>query len=185
MNRGFYLKLLILGGVDNAGKSTTIRYSTKYLGISPSVVGKFLTQRNPPKRISINTTPVYIYCASPQEIAGNDVLKCREVFKKRIEGREPNALVIMPFNLESKYQQGIESCLNEIDSRNLKNFTSFVFLDADLSETRDSNDEARNKVQELKKRGYLILGEITRTLSTTEDEQGKNFSVYIKQQLTT
>ena len=185
MNGGFDLKLLVLGGVDNAGKSTTIRYSTKYLGISPNLVGKFLTQGNPPKRVSINTTPVYIYCASPQELARNDAPKCREVFKKRIEGREPNALIIMPFNLESKYQQGIEFCLNEIDERNLKNSTSFVFLDADLNETRGTNNEARNKVQELRKRGYLIVGEITRTINTTKDEQGKNFSVYINQQLTT
>ena len=179
------MKLLVLGGVDNAGKSTTIRYSTKYLGISPNLAEKFLTQRNPPKRISINTTPVYIYCASPQEIAGNNALKCREVFKKRIEGREPTALIIMPFNLESKYQQGIESCLNEIDGRNLKNSTSFVFLDADLNETRGANNEARSKVQELRQRAYLIIGEITRIINTTKDEQGKNLGVYINQQLTT
>lgn len=185
MNEGNSLKLLILGGVDNAGKSKTIRYSTKYLGISANLVRKFLTQRNPPKRVLINTTPVYIYCTSPQEIAGNDARKCREVFKKRIEGREPNALIIIPFNLEGKYHQGIESCLNEIDSRNLKNSTSFVFLDADLNDTRAANNEARNKVQDLRQRGYLILGEIKRTIDTTKDEQGKLFSVYINRQLTT
>jgi len=56
MNEGVSLKLLILGGVDNAGKSTTIRYSTKYLGISLGFVEKFLSQRNPSKRILINST---------------------------------------------------------------------------------------------------------------------------------
>jgi len=185
MNEGFSLKLLVLGGVDDAGKSTTIRYSTKYLGISANLVRKFLTQRNPPKRVLINTTPVYIYCTSPQEIAGNDAQKCREVFKKRIEGRESNALIIIPFNLEGKYRQGIESCLNEIDERDLKNSTSFVFLDADMDETRTANNEARNKVQDLRQRGYLIIGEIKRTINTTKDEQGKNFGVYTKQQIAT
>jgi hypothetical protein len=184
MNEGVSLKLLILGGVDNAGKSTTIRYSTKYLGISLGFVEKFLSQRNPSKRILINSTPVYVYCASPQEIAGKDAAKCRKIFRKRIEGREPNALIIMPFNLESKYQQGIEFCLNQIDNQNLKNFTSFVFLDADLNETRGANNEARNKIQELSQRSYLVVGEIKRTISASKDEQGKNFSVYINKQLT-
>jgi len=90
----------------------------------------------------------------------------------------------MPFNLESKYQQGIEFCLNQIDNQNLKNFTSFVFLDADLNETRGANNEARNKIQELSQRSYLVVGEIKRTINASKDEQGKNFSVYINKQLT-
>jgi len=178
------LKLLVLGGVDDAGKSTTIRFSTKYLGISPNLVAKFLTQGNPPKRLLVNTTPVYIYCSSPQEIAGNDAVKCREVFRKRIQGKEPNSLIIMPFNLESKYQQGIELCLSEINERDLKNSTFSVFLDADLNKTRSANNEARAKVQELRKRNYLIVGKITRTIETTKDKQGKSFSLYINHQLT-
>ncbi|RJS91364.1 hypothetical protein CW705_04020 [Candidatus Bathyarchaeota archaeon] len=181
------MKLLILGGVDNAGKSTTIRYSTKFLGLDHDTVEKFLRQRNPPKRILMGsargTTPVYIYCASPQELANNAV-ECREKFKKRIDGRELSALVIMPFNLESKYQQGIEFCLNEIENRNLKNSTSFVFLNTDLSNTNNANNEARSKIQELRQRGYLIIGEITRNINTTKDEQGRNFSVFVNQQLT-
>ena len=132
MNWELGMKLLILGGVDDAGKSTTIRYSTKYLGIEPDIVQKFLTQRNPPKRILINSTPMYIYCTSPQEIAGNDPVECRKVFKRRIERREQNALIIIPFNLESKYQQAIESCLNEIDTRNLRDSNFLRFLGCGL-----------------------------------------------------
>ena len=66
------MRLLILGGVDDAGKSATIRHSTKYLGINEDIVRKFLFSGNPPKRVVINEIPVYIYCASPQELAGND-----------------------------------------------------------------------------------------------------------------
>ena len=85
----------------------------------------------------------------------------------------------MPFNLESKYQQGIEFCLNEIDERNLKNSTSFVFLDADLNDVRDANNEARDKVQELRQRSYRFIGEILRTTHTSKNKQGKEFSIYI------
>lgn len=180
---GVHLKLLILGGVDNAGKSTTVRYSTKYLGISGNLVNKFLKPSIPPRPITIDSTPVYIYCTSPQEVGGNDPQKCREVFKKRIEGKEHNALIVIPFNLESKYEQGTEACLSELDIKNLKKTTSFVFLNADLTGFTNENSQARSKIEELKKRGYLVVGEITRTAKTTMDEQGKKFSVYIKDQL--
>lgn len=181
--RGFDLRLLVLCGVDDAGKSATIRHSTQYLGIDPKIVQEFLNQRNPRKHVIIDTTPVYIFCTSPQETAGNDASECRKVFKRRIEGKEPDALIIMPFNVEHKYEQGIEACLNEIDVQNLKDSTSFVFLDADLDATRTANNEARDKVQELRQRGYSVIGVIMRTRTTTKDEQGQQFSIYIRQQL--
>jgi len=183
MNKGSNLKLLVLGGVDNAGKSTTVRYSTKYLGLTDDLVNKFLKQRNPPRPVMIDSRPVYIYCTSPQEVEGNNAQKCRQVFKKRIEGKEQNALIVIPFNLESKYEQGTEACLDELDGKGLKKAASFVFLNADFGGFISENDQARAKIDELKRRGYLIVGEIARTVNTAKDEQGKNFSVFVKDQL--
>lgn len=174
------MKLLILSGVNDAGKSTTIRHATKYLAIKPDLSKEFVKEpyKNMRKRFMVGKTPVYIYCSSPQEVAKNKD-DCRGKFKRRIQGREQDSVVIMPFNLESKYEERIEACLQELDRKGSKIAASFVFLNA---EGKRNNDQAKIKIAELKHRGYLIVSQINR-LDGHKDEQGKNFAVHIKGQL--
>ena len=176
-----FLKLLILAGVDNAGKSITIRHATKYLAINPDVSMEFVKEpyKNMRKRFMINDTPVYIYCSSPQEMAQGNKERCRTFFEKRIRGREPKSLVIMPFNLESKYEESIEVCLQEINIKDLKANNYFVFLNA---EHVKNNDQAKSKLAELEQRDYSVIGKIQR-LENRKDEQGKMFADYVKEQI--
>lgn len=39
------MEILVIGGVDNAGKSTAIRHLMKYLSLSEELAYKFLTQK--------------------------------------------------------------------------------------------------------------------------------------------
>ena len=178
------MKVIVLSGVDEAGKSKTIRFSTRYLGLPRTTVIKFLNQRNPPKRHMVNGTPVYIYCASPQELSGGDVQESVQILKKRIRGKEVNALIITPFNLERKYEDSIEACLEVLQRSGLKDKTYFVFLDADVPNIRSANYEARAKIDELDSRGVTVIGRILRIPSTTMDEQGRRFYDYVRKYLT-
>lgn len=178
------MKVIVLGGVDEAGKSKTIRFSTKYLGLSRTSVTKFLNQRNHPKRHIVNGTPVYIYCASPQELSGGDVQESVQILKKRISGKEANALIITPFNLERKYEDSIEACLEVLQRSDLKDKTYLVFLDADVPNIQNANYQARAKIDELDSRGFNVIGRILRIPSTTRDEQGRRFSDYVRKYLT-
>jgi len=174
------LKLVIIGGTSEAGKSATIRYATKYLGIEPGLSMEFVKEsKNMKKRFMINDTPIYIYCTSPQEMAECNKEKCRRIFNKRIKGREPNSLVIMSFNLESKYDEKTEVCLQEINIKDLKANSYFVFLNSELVM---NNDQAKSKFAELEQRGYPIIGKIQR-IENGKDEQGKMFADYVKEQL--
>jgi len=177
-----FLKLLILGGVDNAGKSTAIRHATKYLKIRPDLSTEFVTPpyRNMRKCFMVSGTPVYIYCSSPQEMAQGDKDRCMRIFEKRIKGREFDSLVIMPFNLESKYEESIEICLQELDTKDLKETTFFVFLNVELVE---NNDQAKSKIAELTQRDYAVIGEIIR-IENKKDVQGKIFANYVKDKIT-
>ena len=181
LNEESLVKLVILGGVSNAGKSITIRYATKYLGIKPDISIKFIKKpfKNMRKDFTINNIPVYIFCSSPQEMSQGKVQKCRTIFKNRLKGKKTNSLVIMPFNLESKYEKATEACLKEIDN-DLKENSYLIFLNAGVT----NNGQAKSKFVELKKRGYLIIGEIQR-IEHGEDEQGKMFADYVKEQLPT
>ena len=178
------MKVIVLGGVDEAGKSKTIRFSTRYFGLPRTSVIKFLNQRNPPKRHMVNDTPVYIYCASPQELSGGDVQESVQILERRISGKEANALVITPFNLERKYEDSIDACLELLQRSNLKDKTHFVFLDADVPNIQSANYQARAKIDELDSRGFNVIGRILRIPSTTEDEQGRRFSDYVRTYLT-
>jgi len=127
----------------------------------------------------VNGIPVYMYCTSPQEVTHGEVKECRRIFAKRIEGRESNSLIVMPFNIEGRYEKATEACLLELNERSLKSRTSFVFMDANIPESEE-NDEARLKMEKLKIDGYTVIGTIIRS---TEDSQGQHFSTFIKSQI--
>lgn len=172
------MKLLILGGINEAGKSQTMRFSVRHLGQSDDIVFKFEHNRNPPKKIFVKNTPVYIYICSPQELKKGDADESRRVFKNRIENKEPNALVVIAFNLEDIYHDSIEACLNEIIKQKLKKSTYFVFLDASTVSST-SNNQARDRIAQLEAREYNILGEIRRT-DDNRIQRGQEFAKYIR-----
>ena len=171
------MKLLVLGGIDDAGKSQTMRFSIRHLGQSKQIIYKFENNRNPPKKIFIKKTPVYIYLCSPQELTSR-IKQSLKVFKKRIDNKEPNALVIIAFNLENVYKDSIEACLKEIVKRKLKKSTYFVFLDAHTVSPK-SNSQARDRIVKLETRGFNILGEIRRK-DDNRIQRGRQFAKYIK-----
>lgn len=172
------MKLLILGGINEAGKSQTMRFSVRHLDQSDDTVFKFEHNRNPPKKILVKNTPVYIYICSPQELTKGDAEESRRVFKKRIENKEPNALVVIAFNLEDIYHDSIEACLNEIIKQKLKKSTYFVFLDAPTVSST-SNNQARDRIAQLEAREYNVLGEIRRT-DNNWIQRGQEFAKYIR-----
>lgn len=186
------MKLLILCGVDNAGKSATIKYSTKYLGINDDVVGKFIPPRNivpprnsTPKSIRIGTKLIAVFLCSVQERTGRNVEEAVKILRGQIERsqRKQVDILIIPFNLESRYDDSIEKCLNEITAMNLQNQTFFVFLNADSNVAlRIPNDQAKLKARELTNRGYNFIGEIQR-IEGDYDHQGRELANYILQQL--
>ena len=177
------MKLLFLAGIDDAGKSVTIRNAIKYLGLDGETVQKFLEQLNPPKHFKINDTPVSVYITSPQEITGGKIDESVERLDKRISRNTDDAIFIMTLNLESKYQLSIEACLNYLNKKGLKGSTFFVFLNADLDEMMKENEQAKMMVGELIRNGYNFIGEIHRTSKMTVEQQGWEFSCFFNQNL--
>jgi len=172
------MKILILGGVNEAGKSQTMRFAVRHLDQSDETILKFERNRNPPKRIFVRNTPVYIYICSPQELTKRDAEESRRIFKKRIENKEPNAVVVTAFNFEDVYTDSIEACLNEIVEQKLKKSTYFVFLDAPTVSLR-ANNQARDRIAQLERRDFSILGEIRRT-GDNRIQRGQEFAKYIR-----
>ena len=107
------MDVLVLAGIDNAGKSTTIRESIGYLGVKESIVRKFnaTVQYNPPKKILINETPIYIYITSPQEISKGDDKKSVKILSKRLK-KEYGSKIIITLNIDIKYEKSIIRCLD-------------------------------------------------------------------------
>jgi hypothetical protein len=172
------MKLLILGGITKAGKSNTMRFSVRYLDQSDETISKFEHNRNPPKRILVGNIPVYIYICSPQELTQGDADESRRIFRKRIENKEPDALVVTAFNLEDAYLDSLEACLNEIVAQSLKRSTHFIFLDAPTVSLM-ANSQARDRIAQLERRGFNILGEIRRR-DNNRIQRGEEFSKYIR-----
>ncbi len=172
------MKILILGGINEAGKSQTLRFSVRHLDQSNETVFKFEHSGNPPKKIIVRNVPVYIYICSPQELTGRNAEDSRKIFKKRIENKEPNAIVVIAFNLEDIYNDSVEACLDEIVGQGLKKSTFFVFLDAPTVSLM-ANNQARNRVAQLKRRDFNILGEIRR-IGDNRIQRGKEFAEYIR-----
>jgi hypothetical protein len=172
------MKILILGGINEAGKSQTLRFSVRYLDQSNATLFKFEHSRNPPKKIIVGNVPVYIYICSPQELTEGNAEESRRIFKKRIDNKEPNAIVITTFNLEDIYNASVEACLDEVVEQRLKKSTYFVFLDA-RNVSLMANNQARARIAQLERRGFNILGEITR-IGDNRIQRGKEFAEYIK-----
>jgi len=174
-------KLIFLAGIDDAGKSKTIRNAIKYLGVNNKIVQKFLKQINPPKHFKINKTPISVYITSPQEVTGGEIAESVERMCERLSGNNEDSIFIMTLNLESKYKQSIEACLKELNMKGLKDSTFFIFLNADLKKMMKENEQAKIMVGELIRKGYNFIGEIHRTNKTTEEQQGWKFAFLINQ----
>jgi GTPase Era involved in 16S rRNA processing len=170
------MDILFLCGVTQAGKSTTIRYSVKFLNVDKTTEYKFLHPReyqNPTKTIEIDGKTVCIYIDSPQE-ACEEPEKAVEYLKDKIESaRKKNAdLLVLAFNISEYQNKKTDACLNWIDSSGYKIFTYLTYLDSNTS----LDAYARVKIESIKRNGFNVLHTIIRT---NPDEQGKIFAGYI------
>jgi len=170
------MKILFICGVSDAGKSTTIRHSIKFLDVDASVKEKFqrIPYRNPPKTIKVKDKTVCVYLDSPQEIA-SDPEEAVEYLRDKIRfAQNKNAdLLVLAFNVHSVHDSKTDACLHWLDSNGPKQYSYFTYLYSGTTE--DSTAQVR--MQKMKNDGFNILLSIDRI---NADEQGKKFAQYIK-----
>ena len=168
------MKLLFLCGVDQAGKSTTIRRSTKFLNIDKKTIQKFLNNlHNTPKTLRIDNKVVCIFLDSPQEATSSPEEAARYLREKIDFARGKNAeLLITALNIGENHNQKIDACLNEIDSMGFKVNSTFVYLDSNKQE----DVFARSKMKSIQTKGFNIAGMIKRS---TPDQQGVLFAKHV------
>lgn len=168
------MRLLFLCGVDQAGKSTTIRRSTKFLNVDKATIQKFLNNlHNTPKTIKINNKIVCIFLDSPQEATSSPEKAVRYLKEKIDFARRKNAeLLITALNISEEHDQKTDACLNEIDSIGFKADSTFVYLDSNKQE----DVFARSKMKSIQTKGFNVVGTIKRS---TPDQQGKLFAKHV------
>lgn len=170
------MNILLLCGVTQAGKSTTIRHSVKYLNVDDAIKYKYLhpyEYRNPPKTLEVDGKTVCIYLDSPQE-AKEDAKEARKYLEDKIAAAlERNAdLLVLAFNVSWYQDNKTDACLDWISSSVFKPSTYFVYLDSDSA----LDDFARQKMEQIKNDGFNVLPKINRT---NPDEQGESFAKLI------
>lgn len=170
------MNILFLCGVTQAGKSTTIRHSIKFLNIDKITKYKFPHPReyqNPPKTISVNGKIVCIYLDSPQE-ARDDPEEAVEYLKDKINRahKKKADLLVLAFNISEFQNEKTDVCLKWIDSSGYKPMSYFTYLDSNTN----LDVFARDKIKTIKRNGFSVLPKIKRT---NPDEQGKKFAKYI------
>jgi len=170
------MNVLLLCGVTQSGKSTTIRRSVKYLNVDNDIKYKYLhpeEYRNPPKPLEVDGKIVCIFLVSPQE-ANIEPEEAKKYLIDKIErARKKNAdLLVLAFNISEGHDRKTEVCLDWITSSSRKSSTYFVYLDS----KQDLDKFARQKMTDIENRGYNVLPKIMRT---TPDEQGDKFARYI------
>lgn len=173
------MKALFLCGVDEAGKSMTLRYSVQHLNTCARTKSDFLNKRNPSKVVVVNGKKVYIALCSPQELWDAE-RSAVDILKERLDSAKRNNvdLFILPLNIDKKYDQSIDECLNYLVTEGLKSVSSFVYLDSKLS--RDIF--ARQKINQIQSNQFTLLGIIERMRGPKIREynrRGRLFANYI------
>jgi len=177
------MKALFLCGVDDAGKSMTLRYSVQHLNTGARTKNDYLTKRNPRKIVEVNGKRVYIALCSPQELSDNE-RSADDILKERYESAVRNGadLFVLPLNIDRQYSQSIDDCLNYLDKKGLKPSSYFVYLDS-----RTPRDVlASQKINQMRTNGYSIMGAIQRRSGPEIAEynrRGRLFAAYINQLL--
>lgn len=170
------MNVLLLCGVTQAGKSTTIRRSVKYLNVDNVIKYKYLhpdEYRNPPKTLKVNGKIVCIFLVSPQETEIEPEDAKKYLIDKIERARKKNAdLLVLAFNISQGHDRKTEECLDWITSSSRKSSTYFVYLDSN----KYLDNFARQKMTQIENRGYNVLPKIMRT---TPDEQGEKFARHI------
>lgn len=173
------MKALFLCGVDEAGKSMTLRYSVQHLNTNARTKSDFLNKRNPPKVVVVNGKKVYIALCSPQELEDEN-RSARDILILRLysAGRNRVDLFVLPLNIDQQYNSSVDECLDYLDSIGLKSVSNFVHLDSKTS----SDIFARQKIDQIKSNGYTVLGSIIRMSGpaiTEYNRRGRLFAAYI------
>lgn len=168
------MKLLFLCGVDQAGKSTTIRHSLKFLNVNEEKKHKFLNNpTNTPKTIMVDGKVVCVFLDSPQEATSSpeeavEYLRKKITFAKKKEAE----LLVMALNIAEEHNLKVDACLDEIESLGFKPRCTFIYLDSQ----RVEDVFARHKLQEFQARGFIVTATVIRS---SPDQQGEMFATHI------
>ena len=170
------MNILLLCGVTQAGKSTTIRHSVKYLTADDEIKYKYLhpdEYQNPPKTLKVDGKTVCIFLDSPQE-AKVDVEEARKYLEDKFAiALEKRAnLLVLAFNISWYQDNKTDACLRWISSSGYKPATHFVYLDSKT----ELDEFAKQKMEQIKNEGYNRFPNIDRT---NPDEQGEIFAKLI------
>lgn len=168
------MKLLFLCGVDQAGKSTTIRHSIKFLNVDKAIIQKFLNNRtNTPKTIKVNGKTVCIFLDSPQEATSSPQEAVQYLVEKIDFAQNKNAeLLVTALNIGEDHNEKTDACLKKIDSLGFRPKSTLVYLDS----YKDEDVFARSKIKAIQAMGFNVTATIRRS---TPNKQGKLFANHI------